>query len=184
MLELNPKPEIIEEPESITVTAGETATFTVEAAGAESYQWSYLKPGASEWTNVTTNGTSASYSLKAAARHSGYQYRCTVTNGSGSVVSEAASLTVEIVITSQPSVTPKNIGEKANFTVEASGATTYQWQYMKAGTSEWKNVSAESGKTASYSLTVKASHEGNVYRCELKNATETVYTDEVTLIVN
>ncbi len=181
VLELKPKPEITQEPESITVNAGEKATFTVAATGASSYQWSYQKPGETSWTNVSSNGTSASYSLTAAARHSGYKYRCTVKNGAGSTVSEAATLTVEIVISAQPSVTPKNIGETAAFKVTATGASSYQWQYQKPGETTWTNVSATSGKTANYTMTVKATHEGNTYRCELKNATETVYTDEVVL---
>ena len=44
---------------------------------------------------MTVNGKAATYSLTTAARHNGYQYKCTVTNSAGSVTSSAVKLTVK-----------------------------------------------------------------------------------------
>ena len=182
-LRLLPKPTITQQPESISAFSGEVAVFTVAAEDATGYQWSYQKPGTSTWTNVSTNGTSESYTLTTASRHNGYKYRCTVKNAAGSTVSAAAKLTVRvpIVITAHPSDTRVKEGAKANFKVVATGVKSYQWEYQKPGEEAWTAVSADSGKTASYSLTVKASHNGNKYRCKLTGADGILYTDEATL---
>ena len=89
------KPVITRQPASVTVAAGETASFSVTATGAASYQWYYRTSSSGSWTEVSAaSGKTATYSLTAAARHNGYQYRCKVTNSSGSVYSSAATLTV------------------------------------------------------------------------------------------
>ncbi|MBE6990598.1 MAG: hypothetical protein E7426_07640, partial [Ruminococcaceae bacterium] len=126
-------PEITAEPVSVTVNEGKTATFTVSATGAGlSYQWWYLKPGSDTWTKVSSNGTSATYSLTTAARHNGYQYKCEVSNAAGYVYTDIRTLTV----VAKPTVTtqPKNVsvaeGKTAKFTVVASGTSlSYQWYY-------------------------------------------------------
>ena len=94
-LTVNPKPVITTQPTSVTVNAGEKATFKVAATGATSYQWYYLKPGETEWRKVSNNGTSAIYTLTTAARHNGYKYKCVVTNSAGSVTSSTVKLTVK-----------------------------------------------------------------------------------------
>ena len=84
-------------PASVTITKGQTATFTVVATGTGlTYQWYYQKPGETTWNACSNNGTSATYSVVAAARHNGYSYRCKVTDsGDGSVYTSAATLTVK-----------------------------------------------------------------------------------------
>ena len=90
-------PEITTQPSAVTVKEGQKATFKVAASGTGlTYQWQYKKPGATSYTNVSKNGTSATYSLTAAARHNGYVYRCKVTNsGGGYVYSSSVKLTVK-----------------------------------------------------------------------------------------
>ena len=90
------KPKITTQPTSVTVAAGKTATFKVVASGSGlSYQWWYKKPGDTSWTKVANNGTSATYTLTAQARHNGYTYRCVVKNAAGSVASSNVTLTVK-----------------------------------------------------------------------------------------
>ncbi len=184
-LTLNLKPVITQQPESLSIYAGYTASFTVVADGAAGYQWSYQKPGETTWTNVSSNGTSETYSLTAAARHNGYKYRCTVKNSVGSRVSATATLTVmtPIVITTQPVDKSVAAGKSVTFKVTATGASSYQWYYQKPGETTWTAVSASSGKKAAYTMTAAARHDGYKYRCLLKNATTSVYTDAVTLTV-
>ena len=82
-------PGISTQPQSRTVMSGQSATFSVVASGAEplAYQWQRDEvniPGA----------TSATYTLTAGADDDGARFRVVVSNGSGSVTSSAATLTV------------------------------------------------------------------------------------------
>ena len=93
-------PSISVQPQNKEVTAGETATFTVEAS-AESetptYQWQQKTAASgSDWTDINS-ATSASYTTETTTTSmSGYQYRCVVTGSGGvSVISQAATLTVQ-----------------------------------------------------------------------------------------
>ena len=93
-------PSISVQPQNKEVTAGETATFTVEAsAGSETptYQWQQKTAASgSDWTDINS-ATSDSYTTEATTTSmNNYQYRCVVTSASGvSVISSAATLTVE-----------------------------------------------------------------------------------------
>lgn len=88
-------PSIIDQPDDATATVGQTATFTVSAIGAASYQWEVQVGGVGGWANVASGGTSASYTTAALAlTDSGNRYRVIVTNANGSVTSSEAGLTV------------------------------------------------------------------------------------------
>ena len=87
-------PSIQTQPKSVTVTAGQTAKFTVAASGAGlSYQWQYRTSSSDSWKSVS-GATSATLSVSAEKSKNSYQYRCVVKNASGSVTSSAATLTV------------------------------------------------------------------------------------------
>ncbi|MBR5343014.1 MAG: immunoglobulin domain-containing protein [Oscillospiraceae bacterium] len=88
------KPTITGQPSSCTLAVGKTATFTVTAEGADSYQWYYRTSSSGAWTKCS-NGTEATLTIEAKSYRSGYQYRCKVTNAVGSVYSSAATLTVK-----------------------------------------------------------------------------------------
>ena len=70
------------QPQSATVNAGETATFTVNALiipenGPISYQWYRSTDGGFAFAAIT-GATSASYSVTALAYMTGYKYRCRI----------------------------------------------------------------------------------------------------------
>ncbi|MFY0482348.1 InlB B-repeat-containing protein [Flavobacterium sp. PLA-1-15] len=93
---------ITTEPTNQTVPAGTTATFTVVATNATSYQWQ-VNTG-SGWSNVSTGtgGTTASYTTPTTTlAMSGYQYKVIVSGTSPCVAIESAvrTLTVSPVIT-------------------------------------------------------------------------------------
>ena len=86
---------ITTQPSNVTVTEGETATFSVTATGSSlTYQWQQSTDG-SAWANIS-GATSSSYTTQAATMDmDGWQYRCVVTDGnSNGVTSQAATLTV------------------------------------------------------------------------------------------
>ena len=180
-------PGITTQPGNQTVAEGKTATFKVVATGTGlSYQWYYQKSGESTWNKVSTNGTSATYSLATEARHSGNKYRCLVTNsGGGSVYSNTVTLTVTAkpAITTQPSNKTVTAGAKATFKVVASGTgLSYQWYYQKPGESTWNKVSTN-GTSATYSLTTEARHNGYQYKCTVSNTAGSVTSKVVKLTV-
>ncbi|TLZ55664.1 MAG: hypothetical protein E6K22_03395, partial [Gammaproteobacteria bacterium] len=115
-------PAITTQPASQTVSAGQTATFTVAATGTAplSYQWQ---------KNGTAIGgaTAASYTTPATtASDNGDQFTVVVSNAAGSVTSRAAALTVNAAlvaptITTQPASQTVSTGQTATFTVTATG---------------------------------------------------------------
>ena len=124
-------PTIATQPANQTVTAGQTATFSVTAAGTSplTYQW---QKGA-----APINGaTSASYITPATATSdSGSTFNVVVSNSAGQVTSNTAALTVNAApvapsITQQPSNQTVTAGQTATFSVTAAGTAslTYQWQ--------------------------------------------------------
>ena len=88
-------PTITTQPQDVEVKENETANFTVEATGTDlSYQWQQSTDKGSSWTNIAS-ATSDTYTTgKTTMDMSGTQYRCVVSNSAGSVISDAAALTV------------------------------------------------------------------------------------------
>ncbi|ASZ12668.1 carbohydrate-binding protein [Chitinophaga pendula] len=86
----NQAPTIVNQPVSQTVVAGDPVTFSVSASGATplSYQW--------QRNGVNIAGaTGTSYTINAVAAADAANYRCVVTNPSGTVNSQEARLTVQ-----------------------------------------------------------------------------------------
>ncbi len=182
--------EILREPDAVIVAEGETATFTVEAAGAGelTYQWYVKKSVDGEWSKISAaSAKTASYSLTTAMRHNGYQYKCFITDGENEIWSSAAALTVTagLTITSQPTDQSVAAGAAATFAVEASGAgeLTYQWYVKKTADGAFAAVKT-GGKSAVYSLTTQLKHNGYQYKCVVSDGVDTVESDIVTLTVN
>ncbi len=180
------KPVITAQPQDVTIAAGKTAVFTVTATGAESYQWQYSWDGGTNWAKSPASGnTTAKLSVSTAAHKNGYQYRCKVTNTAGDVTSEAAVLTVlsKPVITAQPQDASAEAGKTAVFTVTATGAESYQWQYSTNGGASWGKSPASGNTTATLSVPVTAAKNGYLYRCKVTNAAGTVESEAAVLTV-
>ena len=186
LLKVDVKPAITTQPADKSVAVGGTATFKVTASGTnQTYQWYYRKPGETAWNACKNNGTSASYTVTAEARHNGYSYRCKVSNAAGSVTSSAATLTViaKPTITAQPAAASVAAGQTATFSVSASGTgLTYQWYYKKSGETTW-NACKNNGASASYTVTAEARHNGYSYRCKVSNSAGSVTSSAATLTV-
>lgn len=126
-------PVIQSHPQSLTVVAGQAATFRVQASGASlTYQW--LRSGA-----VLVGATGDSYSLASTAlTDTEATFACAVSATEGRVVSHSAILTVlpvtsQPVILTQPHSLAVTVGEKATFQVEAVGTGTLQYQWSRNG---------------------------------------------------
>ncbi len=180
------KPSITTQPKSVTAYVNTTAKFTVKATDADSYQWQYRTSATGTWKNTTATGAkTATLSVPASTSRSGYQYRCKVTNETGTVNSSAATLTVKEtpVITTQPKGVTASVGTTAKFTVKAAGAKSYQWQYRTSSSASWKATTATGAKTATLSVPVTAAKNGYQYRCRVTNAVGTTNSNAATLTV-
>ena len=92
-LTVNPDPiapSITSQPASQTITAGQTAKFSVSASGTAPLNYQWQKNG-----GAISGATSSSYTTPAeAASDNGAQFTAVVRNSAGSVTSNAATLTV------------------------------------------------------------------------------------------
>ncbi len=173
-------PSITTQPTSLTVTAGQTATFNMAATGTAplSYQWrknSVAISGATSSTYTTPATTSSD---------SGAQFTVLVSNTVGSVTSSPATLTVNAVtvapsITTQPTSQTVTAGQTATFNVAATGTAplSYQWR---------KNSVAISGATSStYTTPATASSDsGTQFTVLVSNTVGSVTSSPAILTVN
>jgi hypothetical protein len=174
-------PTITTQPSNQTVTAGQTATFTVAATGSApfTYQWQRNN------TNIS-GATNASYTTPVTtALDNGATFRCVVTNSAGSVTSNSAMLTVNVLpaITTQPVSTTVMVGGTATFTVVAMGtpSPTYQWA-ANPGTG-WTNITGATSTGYTTPAAVVADN-GTLFQCFVTNSSGSVTSNSATLTVN
>jgi hypothetical protein len=122
------KPSIVTQPQSLTVSNGAAASFSVTASGTTplSYQW--LKG-----TSTLLAATNSNYSIAAVTTNDAASYSVVITNSAGSITSSVATLTVLLppaILTPPQSLTVSN-GVNASFTVVAGGSPplTYLWKF-------------------------------------------------------
>jgi hypothetical protein len=172
-------PTITAQPSNVTVTSGTGASFTVGATGAAplSYQW--RRGGA-----AIPGATTSSYSLGTTTMtDNGATFDCVVSNGSGSVTSAVATLTVNAAttppsITTQPAPATVTMPGSATFSVVATGTAPLSHQWRKNGT-------AIPGATnASYSFTPTMSDNGALFSVFISNAAGSVTSSAAMLTVN
>src|SRR5207237_6512584 len=111
-------PTITRQPASQTVSVGQTATFTVTAAGTAPLRYQWQKNG-----TAIGGATAASYTTPATtAADNGDQFTVVVSNAAGSGTSNAAALTavtlpVAPTTTTQPASQTISTGQTATFRV-------------------------------------------------------------------
>jgi hypothetical protein len=123
-------PIITSQPQDISVSEGQTATFSVRATGTAPLNYQWKKNG------LDVGGNSDTYTTPATMMaDDGAKFRVVVTNVAGSEISRDALLTVSAaplqpVITAEPQDTSVIEGQTATFRVEATGTAplTYQWK--------------------------------------------------------
>ncbi len=173
-------PTITLQPQSATVTVGQTAMFTVGASGAATltYQWS--KSG-----TAISGATASSYTTPATvSTDNGSTFTVKVTNGAGSATSNAATLTVNAAavaptIGTQPQNATVTVGQTAKFSVVASGSATLTYQWSNSGT-------AISGATASSYTTpaTVSTDNGSTFTVKVTNTAGSATSNAATLTVN
>jgi Bacterial Ig-like domain (group 2)/Immunoglobulin domain len=130
-------PSITAQPQSQTVTAPATATFSVTATGTPplSYQWS--KNGA-----AIGGATSSTYTTPATTgADDGAKFTASVTNSAGSVTSNSAILTVHVALQTI-SVTPANSSVEPGINRQYKATGNYSDGSTKdlAGSAQWTST--------------------------------------------
>ncbi|OLR62706.1 hypothetical protein BHF69_08460 [Anaerostipes sp. 992a] len=184
---------IATQPSDYTGAVGETATFTVKAAGnGLIYQWQFSSDKGSTWKNSSQNGNKTdTIKVPITEARNGQQYRCVVTDENGnSVTSGAASLIIGKasegpMITGQPEDYTGAVGDTAVFIVTATGEELiYQWQYSNDKGATWKNSSQSGNKTATIKVPITEARNGQQYRCMVTDVNgNKVTSDAARLIV-
>jgi hypothetical protein len=85
----NQAPTITQQPQNLSVAAGQQATFTVAASGSQPLGFQWQRNGAN-----LSGATSSTLSFTAATGDNGAMYRAVVSNTFGTATSNAATLTV------------------------------------------------------------------------------------------
>jgi Immunoglobulin domain len=172
-------PSITTQPAKQSVTAGQTATFTVVASGTAPLGYQWQKNG-----TAILGATSPTYTTAPTVTgDDGSSFSVLVSNAAGVAQSAAAVLTVTPVLVA-PTITTQQVdqavtaGTAATFTVVASGSTplTYQWQ---------KGSTTIAGATAaSYTTPVTAtSDDGTLFSVIVTNAAGSATSDPARLAV-
>ena len=90
---------ILQQPEDFTGEEGETAVFTVLAAGYQvTYQWQYRNGESQEWRNSTMAGSrSSTLVVPVIKERNGQEYRCVLTDGDGNMIAtQEAELQIKL----------------------------------------------------------------------------------------
>jgi Abnormal spindle-like microcephaly-assoc'd, ASPM-SPD-2-Hydin/Immunoglobulin domain/Immunoglobulin I-set domain len=181
-------PSITTQPASRTVNAGQTAAFSVAATGTGTLSYQWKKNSA-----AIGGATAASYTTPATvASDNGASFTVTVTGTSGSVTSNAATLTVNAPpappsITTQPANRSVVVGQTATFSVTATGAGTLAYQWKKGGTaiggatsSSYTTPATTSGDSGTQFTVTVTNSVGNT----TSNTATLTVTAAATLILN
>ena len=173
-------PSITAQPASQTVTAGQTASFSVAATGTAPLNYQWQKNG-----TAISGATSSSYTTPTTtSSDNGEQFTVVVSNTAGSVTINAATLTVNAApvapsITTQPTSQTVTAGQTASFSVAATGTAPLSYQWKKNGT-------AVAGATSSGYTTPATTNSDNgaQFAVLVSNAAGSATSNVATLTVN
>ncbi len=160
-------------PANQTACVGQSATFTVTATGAATYQW---RVGGVD----IVGATGSSYTIAAVTLADAGSYDVVVSNGCGqSVTSAAATLTVNepVSITAQPDSTSACVGASASFAVVATGTAPLSYQWKK------DDVDIVGATSDTYAIPAVALTDGGSYTVVVTNACGSVTSDAAVLTI-
>jgi hypothetical protein len=155
-------PSITSQPQSRTNNAGTVATFTVAVDGtALNYQWRLNDADLIDGIKVH-GSTSPTLTVSGLLAIDGGDYTVFISNGSGSVTSMVATLTViDPAIATQPGGHPVLAGDTGNLFAGAAGTVplSYQWRFKgddiaDATTASLNVTNFQAANQGSYTLVV------------------------------
>jgi len=177
-------PRFTDQPDSDTVYAGDTITFSVAVTGtpAPTVKWQ-RKQGTGPWDSIAAGATYLK--VPAVIIQDTGMYRAIATNINGSATSTEVRLQVWTsapTFSTQPQSAVKNIGDTVIFTSLATGKPpiTYQWR-KKQGTGAWGNISVT---TPVCTLRTIAFLDSGFYRVTATNSIGSATSDSARLQIS
>ncbi|MBN1980295.1 MAG: immunoglobulin domain-containing protein, partial [Chitinivibrionales bacterium] len=173
----NPKPSITLEPQDNELTVGKTALFTCKAApSGVVYQW--YRNG----TLIDAANESAYFIQAVSLQDHNSKFKCKASNAEGFIESREAVLKVfstdqEPQIVSHPQNVTVSVGEKAVFSIQATG-TNLICQWQKNGTDV-----IGANKSTFEILQVTETDNNAKIRCKISNAINSQVSNEALLTV-
>ena len=174
-LAVSTPPAITQQPQGQEVLAGTPASFEVTVSGTEplTYQW--------QFNGAPIDGATArSLSITDVTVDTAGDYAVTVTNGAGSVSSDAATLVVvqPVVITAEPQDQTVTAGQGASFNVTVTGTDplAYEWQFG--------GVTIDGATEGTLSLNNVQAADAGAYQVVVSNIAGPVSSAAATLTVN
>lgn len=171
-------PVITQHPASQSVSVGGTIALSVVASGAGTLSYVWQKNGV-----PVPGGTASSLSLSNAQVADSGTYTVIVSNTSGSVTSNPATVTVSTLVNPPVVVTPPAslavpLGAPASFTVIATGTAPLTFSWRRNG------VLVPGANKAVLSLVSAQESDAGSYTATVENAAGSVTTPAATLTVN
>ncbi|MBI4664417.1 MAG: immunoglobulin domain-containing protein [Verrucomicrobia bacterium] len=174
-------PSITIQPQSRTVAAGASVSFSITATGTAPLRYQWRKdgidiPGASE---------SSLFLFSATASGAGV-YTVVVSNAAGSVTSSAATLaiTVPASISSQPQSQTVTIGANPTFTVVAAGTEPLAYQWKKEGATLVDGGRISGATTDTLTITGVQIADAGVYTVVITNPAGSTTSSNAVLTIN
>jgi hypothetical protein len=183
---LTEAPSIATQPQSLTVTNGGPATFSVAVIGTPtlSYHWQFNSNNLSNG-GIISGSTTSNLTLSATTTSNSGSYTVVVSNSAGSVTSSPATLTVLVpaTIVSQPVPLTVTNGQSAMFSVTAAGNAplAYQWQFNNNNLSDGGIISGSSA--SSLTLSATTTNNAGAYTVVVTNSYGSVISSPATLTV-
>ena len=163
------------QPTTQYVIEGKTVTFSVDAPGAASYQWQTYNN--SKWTNLSwTGATTNKMTFTSAAKYSGKKFRCVISDGKNKIATDTVVFRT-LSIKKQPSSQSVVLGETVELSIDAPGATSYQWQTYNG--SKWANLGWTGATTSKMTFTSDYKYSGKTFRCVVKDTAGNSVASEV-----
>lgn len=174
---------------------GESLEMSVSVTNATSYQWQ-RSSDQNTWQNISEDNPNYSgakttkLTIQVSKNTASFTYRCRAKNSFGSAYSGLKSIALvdSVAITEQPQDISGESGEVKTMSVVAENATSYQWQRSPNGIS-WSSLSDNNlnygnTKTADLLIKINSTTIKYYYRCLVKNAKTSAYSDSARVSVN
>ena len=169
-VETPPDPSITTQPASQTVAVGQTASFSVVATGTAPlrYQW--------KLNDLDISGATFSSYATSDINKVGNDavFTVVVSNGTGTVTSDKATLTVTAVkipvITTHPLSQSVATGQTASFSVVATGTKPLSYQWKRKNATDGESINIEGATSSTYTFTTKSGDNGAKFSVVVGNS--------------
>jgi hypothetical protein len=174
-ISVNSPATITNQPVSLSLNSGGSASFSVSAIGLGTLAYQWRKNGVS-----IPGATAAIYSIPSVSTINAAAYSVVVGNIFGKVTSADAILSINgpAAIVVQPVSLSVNSGKPAVFSVGATGTAPISYQWRKNG------LNISNATSASYSIPAVSAGDAANYDVQVSNAQGSVASGSVSLSIN